>query len=172
MIKSYENWLIENTSLQGVKKIILTSFEDFRGTYTEIYNKDFFNENQINLNFIQDDISISKKNVLRGLHGDQKTWKLITCLHGEFQLIVANNDPDSDQFRKWESFNLSFDNKIQILVPPKYGNGHLVKSDFCIFHYKQNTQYDRQGQFTIKWNDKNFDFKWQVEKPILSQRDS
>ena len=171
MKKTYLNWSIEETSLKGVKKIQIDTFKDFRGSYTEIYNKEFFNEKNIKVEFIQDDISVSKKNVLRGLHGDQKTWKLISCLYGEFQLIVVNNDPNSSQYKKWESFILSFDNKLQILIPPKFGNGHLVLSDSCIFHYKQNTQYDRDGQFTIKWNDPSCNFKWMNNNPILSERD-
>ena len=171
-MKTYSNWSMKETSLQGVKKIQIDSFEDFRGSYTEIYNKEFFNEKNIKIEFIQDDISVSKKNVLRGLHGDQKTWKLISCLYGEFQLIVVNNDQNSLEYKKWESFVLSSDNKAQILIPPKFGNGHLVLSDSCIFHYKQNTQYNRDGQFTIKWNDPSFNFKWMNNSPILSERDT
>ena len=171
-MKTYSNWSMKETSLQGVKKIQIDSFEDFRGSYTEIYNKEFFNEKNIKIEFIQDDISVSKKNVLRGLHGDQKTWKLISCLYGEFQLIVVNNDQNSLEYKKWESFILSFENKLQILIPPKFGNGHLVLSDSCIFHYKQNTQYNRDGQFTIKWNDPSFNFKWMNNSPILSERDT
>jgi len=171
MNKTYSHWKLENTNLKGVKKIKLTSFEDHRGSYVETYNKNFFVENGINIEFLQDDISVSKKNVLRGIHGDQKTWKLISCLHGEFQLIIVNNDSKSREYKKWESFDLSFDNKIQILVPPKFGNGHLVLSNECIFHYKQNTNYDRDGQFTIKWNDPLFGFKWKIINPILSERD-
>jgi dTDP-4-dehydrorhamnose 3,5-epimerase len=171
MNKTYSHWKLENTNLKGVKKIKLTSFEDHRGSYVETYNKNFFVENGINIEFLQDDISVSKKNVLRGIHGDQKTWKLISCLHGEFQLIIVNNDSKSREYKKWASFDLSFDNKIQILVPPKFGNGHLVLSNECIFHYKQNTNYDRDGQFTIKWNDPLFGFKWKITNPILSERD-
>jgi dTDP-4-dehydrorhamnose 3,5-epimerase len=171
MKKTYSDWTIDKTSLTGVMKIGLTSFEDHRGTYSETYNKNFFLENGIDIEFLQDDISVSKKNVLRGIHGDQKTWKLITCLYGEFQLIVVNNDLQSNEYKKWESFYLSFENKIQMLVPPKFGNGHLVLSDKCIFHYKQNSEYDRLGQFTIKWNDPSFGFKWSISDPILSERD-
>jgi dTDP-4-dehydrorhamnose 3,5-epimerase len=171
MRKTYDDWKIEKTTLAGVMKIQLTSFEDHRGSYIETYNKNFFLDNDINIEFLQDDISVSKKDVLRGIHGDQKTWKLISCLHGEFQLIVVNNDTQSSEYKKWESFDLSFKNKIQILVPPKFGNGHLVLSDNCIFHYKQNSEYDRLGQFTIKWNDPSFNFKWKIQNPILSERD-
>tara|TARA_B100000575_G_C23120562_1_gene648376 strand:+ start:427 stop:942 length:516 start_codon:yes stop_codon:yes gene_type:complete len=170
-MKSYSDWKIEETSLKGVKKIIPSTFQDHRGSYTETYNKEFMIENKIEIDFLQDDISVSHKNVLRGLHGDKKTSKFVSCLYGSFQLIVVNNDPASDQFKKWESFDLSSDNRNQILIPPKFGNGHLVLSDFAIFHYKQNTQYDRDSQFTIKWNDPSYGFKWKNDNPILSLRD-
>jgi len=171
MKKTYSDWEIKKTNLLGVLKIKLTSFEDHRGSYIETYNKNFFIQKGIKIDFLQDDISVSHKNVLRGVHGDQKTWKLISCLYGEFQLIVVNNDMQSDEYKKWESFNLSFENKMQVLVPPKFGNGHLVLSDKCIFHYKQNSEYDRLSQFTIKWNDPSFGFKWSISDPILSERD-
>jgi dTDP-4-dehydrorhamnose 3,5-epimerase len=109
--------------------------------------------------------------VLRGIHGDNKTYKLVSCLYGEFQLIVVNNDPKSSQFKKWQSFDMSFRNRSQILIPPKFGNGHLVLSETAIFHYKQNTQYDRNSQFTIKWNDPLYKFEWKSKSPILSDRD-
>jgi len=62
-------------------------------------------------------------------------------------------------------------NREQILIPPKFGNGHLVLTEFAIFHYKQNTQYDRDSQFTIKWNDPLYKFEWKSDSPILSDRD-
>ena len=170
-MKTYSEWIIENTELEGVKKIIPTTFKDHRGSYTEIYNKGFMIENKIDMDFVQDDISVSHKNVLRGIHGDLKTQKLVSCLYGEFQLIVVNNNSESKQFKKWQSFEVSFENKVQILIPPMFGNGHLVLSEFAIFHYKQNTQYDRDSQFTIKWNDPTYKFKWHNNDPILSTRD-
>jgi dTDP-4-dehydrorhamnose 3,5-epimerase len=170
-MKTYSGWVLENTDLVGVKKIIPTTFKDHRGSYTEIYNKNFMIENKINVDFLQDDISVSYKNVLRGLHGDNKTHKLVSCLYGKFQLIVVNNNPKSKQFKKWQSFEISFENKVQILIPPMFGNGHLVLSEFAIFHYKQDTQYNRESQFTIKWNDPLYKFEWNNSKPILSDRD-
>ena len=164
--------IVKKTILKGVLEINLNSFNDFRGKYLETYNLKEYHDREIKINFIQGDISISKKNVLRGIHGDQNTWKLISCLYGEFQLIVLNNDIKSDQFGKWISFNLKDSENKQILVPPKFGNGHLVLSDTAIFHYKQSTYYNRDGQFTIKWNDPTFNFKWQSQNPILSERDA
>ena len=87
---------IKKTNLDKV--IIITPptiFEDFRGKYIETYNKKIYTNSGIKLNFVQDDVSISKKNVLRGIHGDNKTWKLISCLHGKFLLVVVNNDKKS-----------------------------------------------------------------------------
>ena len=162
---------VENTNLEGVLKITLDAFEDHRGYYIETYNEDLYKKNGISVKFIQDDISVSNKNVLRGIHGDQETWKLISCLGGKFYLVVINNDENSIQYKQWEAFTLSESNRIQILVPPKFGNGHLVLSERAIFHYKQNTYYNPNGQFTILWNDPEYNIKWPSSNPILSKRD-
>ena len=162
---------VSQTDLDGVLQIKPHVFEDFRGEYVETYNEAEYIENGIDVKFVQDDISVSTKDVLRGIHGDANTWKLISCHYGKFYLVVVNCNTKSQNFGKWESFVLSDKNRMQVLVPPKYGNGHLVLSDMTIFHYKQNTYYDRSGQFTYKWNDKKFNIWWPVKNPILSQRD-
>ena len=164
---------ISNSKLLGVKVITPpTIFEDFRGTYVETYNEAIYNANGITEKFIQDDISMSHKGVLRGIHGDEHTSKLVSCLFGSFYLLVVNNDNTSNQYKKWLSFNLSSENKIQVLIPPKFGNGHIVISESAIFHYKQTTYYKPSNQFTIKWNDPDFKFWWPISNPILSKRDS
>ncbi|UCG55510.1 MAG: dTDP-4-dehydrorhamnose 3,5-epimerase family protein [Dehalococcoidia bacterium] len=161
------------TELDGVLLIKPpTIFEDFRGTYVETYNEKSYTEAGIDVKFVQDDISVSSRNVLRGIHGDGVTWKLVSCLFGEFYLVVVNWDDTSPQLGKWESFVLSDQNRLQLLVPPKFGNGHLVLSDVAIFHYKQSTYYNRAGQFTLLWNDPKLNIRWPVSNPILSRRDS
>lgn len=163
---------VSKTKLDGVLLIKPpTIFTDFRGAYVETYNEKLYTEAGINVKFIQDDISVSRQNVLRGLHGDGETWKLISCLYGQFYLVVVNWDESTPQFRKWESFTLSDDNRLQVLIPPKFGNGHLVLSEQAIFHYKQNTYYNRVGQFTIMWNDPRINIRWPISNPILSTRD-
>ena len=160
------------TTLDSVRLIKPpTIFEDFRGHYIETYNKRLYNEAGIDQDFVQDDISVSRRHVLRGIHGDDKTWKLISCLQGSFYMVVINNDPRSPQYRKWTSFTLSESNRLQVLVPPKFGNGHVVMSEQAIFHYKQTTDYDRSGQFTIVWNDPSVGIWWPVPTPIVSERD-
>lgn len=163
---------VENTPLDGVLMIEpLTNFEDFRGQYVELYNEAEYRAAGIDYNFIQDDISVSRQHVLRGIHGDQKTAKLVSCLHGAFYLVVVNNVPGSPQQGKWTSFTLSDRNRKQILIPPGFGNGHVVLTERAIFHYKQNTVYERASQFTILWNDPQVNIWWPIKSPIISARD-
>ena len=80
--------------------------------------------------------------------------------------------PDSPTYLKWESFTLNDKNRLQILIPPMFGNAHLVMSDIATFHYKQSTLYEGQGkQFTIKWDDPKIGAFWPITNPILSERD-
>ena len=162
---------VEKTKLDGVLLIKPYVFKDFRGQYVETYNEKEFEEKGIDVKFIQDDFSISKKNVLRGIHGDPKTWKLVSCPYGEFFLVVVNNDKKSKQYGQWESFRLSDENRHMVLIPPNFGNGHLVLSELALFHYKQSTYYDPKSQFTIKWDDPDLKIDWPIKKPILSKRD-
>lgn len=163
---------VRQTTLDGV--LVLTPptmFKDFRGEYIETYNEALYREAGVDVDWVQDDISVSQKHVLRGIHGDQQTWKLISCLYGKFELVVVNWADGSPQRGKWEKFELSDENRLQVLVPPKFGNGHLVLSDLALFHYKQSTYYDRAGQFTIAWNDPSLAIDWPVAEPIVSERD-
>lgn len=162
---------ISKTLLDGVLLVKPDVFEDHRGEYIETYNEKILSEHGIDIKFVQDDISVSTKHVLRGIHGDNETWKLISCLHGKFYLVTVNCDMESKNFGKWQSFVLSDRNRLQVLVPPKYGNAHLVLSDKAIFHYKQSTYYDRSKQFTYRWNDETLNIWWPIKNPILSQRD-
>lgn len=164
---------VEKTSLDGVLLITPpTLFEDWRGEYVETYNETLYRKHGIDVSFVQDDISVSDRHVLRGLHGDSGTWKLISCILGKFYLVVVNNDKDSSQYRKWESFVLSDANRKQVLIPPKFGNGHLVLSEKAVFHYKQSSYYNRAGQFTLLWNDPQLNLWWPVPNPLVSRRDS
>ena len=162
---------IEKTSLNGVKRIRIDGFEDHRGEYVELYNRRMYQSEGVDVDFVEDDISIATRGVIKGIHGDPVTWKLISCLHGKFYLVVVNCDKDSSEFGKWEGFLLSESNKQQVLVPPKFGNGHLCLSEKSIFHYKQSQYYEPSRQFTIKWNDPEFNIWWPVTNPILSRRD-
>lgn len=163
---------VSNTKLDEVLLIVPSIFEDHRGMFVETYNIEDYSRNGINIEFIRDDISTSVKNVIRGLHYDFKTWKLIQCMHGKFYFVVADMRKDSHQYLKWQSFILSSDNRHQILIPPGFANGHLVLSEQCIFHYKMSENYDADNEIAIRWDDPKLGIYWPVTDPILSQKDS
>lgn len=162
---------VSKTKLEGVLLIKLHAFEDHRGEYVETYNEDLYRKNGISVKFVEDDISVSVKNVLRGIHSDSEAWKLISCLHGKLYLVVVDCNTDSRDFGEWQHFVLSDANRQQVLVPPNHGVAHLVLSSKAIFHYKQSACYDPARQSTYKWNDPRFSIRWTTKNPILSQRD-
>jgi len=166
---------IISTSLPGVLLIERNLSRDRRGFYAEVYNKKLYFKNGIRINFVADDFSCSKFNVLRGLHGDKKTWKLVSCPFGKLFLAVVNFDLNSPHFCKSETFILTPENKLQVLIPPLHINGHYVMSlRGGIFQYKQSEYYKgAEYQFSEKWDDPRFGIKWPFKgKPILSDRDS
>ena len=163
---------ILNTVLDGVKLVQPVVYEDFRGTNFEAYNETKFRDEIIVNNFVVDSISTSCNHTLSGIHGDNKTSKLVSCLYGTIHMVIINRDPDSKQYNQWFTITLSDRNKYQLLIPPKFGNGYLVMSDEAVFSYKLSEYYDRDSQFTIKWNDPMHNFFWPIKNPILSERDA
>lgn len=163
---------VQNTDLEGVKLIIPpTVFEDFRGDYVEIYNEKLYFDAGVDVKFVQDDYATSSRYVLRGIHGDNKTAKLVKCIYGSLYLVVVNNLPASTQYKKWSAFDLSDKNRKQVFVPPGFGTSYLVMSDTAVFHYKQSAYYGESQQFTLKWNDPELGIWWPIKTPITSYRD-
>ena len=144
---------VEETRLDGVLLVTPDIHVDARGTYVETYNMVEYIRAGIPYLFVQDDMSASLYNVLRGIHGDEATWKLVSCPVGMVYLVVVNWDADSSQYKQWQAFNLTQQNYRQILIPPKFGNGHLVLSKSAVFHYKQTTYYGQYPQFSIPYNE-------------------
>lgn len=148
-----------------------TSFNDERGELWTLWEKYKFTPK---LDFNHDKIAKSKKNVLRGLHGDSKSWKLITCLYGEIFLSVVDYRKSSKSFLQHKNFILNDKNKNSVLVPPMFANGHLVLSDECVFFYKwayDGSYPDVDDQFSLRWDDPKLGIDWPTKLPILSNRD-
>lgn len=167
---------IENSELfEGVKLIYPPVFRDDRGEFVETFSVDkyrFPNKQGQLLTFKEDDISVSRQNVLRGLHGDKVTWKLIQCLYGEVFFALADADPSSATYLHTQTFILSEANRLQVLVPPNFVNGYLCLSEKCIFSYKQSESYSGMGnQIAVNWNDPKLNIPWPVKDPVLSTRD-
>ncbi len=121
-----------------------------------------------------DKFSISKKNVLRGLHCDFKSWKLVTCVYGKIFLVVVDMRKNTKNYLKYKSFILSHEKPRLILIPPYYANAHLCLSHKCVFHYKwsyKGKYIDANMQKSYRWNDPEIKIKWPIKKPILSKRD-
>ena len=163
---------IIKTSLDGVKLIRPSvAFEDYRGIIFEHFNSVNYGESGIGW-FVQDTISISYRGVIRGLHGDDMTTKLVSCLHGRIYAVVVNYLKGHPQFLKWEAFTLTGDNRLQLLVPIGYGNGYQVLSNHAIYCYKLSVRYGREDkQFSINPFDPKLNISWPIHNPILSQRD-
>ena len=164
-------FVIEETSLAGVYLIKPSTHEDSRGNFYETYNEKEYKEAGLLADFVQDDVSKSVKGVLKGMHGDPGTYKLVQCVFGDVYAVVLNCDEGSPDFGKWESFVLSADNRHQLYIPPMYGNGYYVLSDVAVYTYKQSTYYGDFKQFTYKWNDKRFGIKWPGTATVISERD-
>ena len=146
-------------------------YKDRRGKYIESYNYEHYKK-IINLNFVEDDFSINTKGVFKGIHGDNITWKLVSCVYGKCEAIIVNCDKKSKEFGKWEKFICSSENYYQILIPPSYGNSFLVLSKVAVYHYKQTQYYKGYNkQFTYNYKDPAFKLKLSCKKPIISKRD-
>lgn len=124
--------------------------------------------------FNHDKFSTSKHNVLRGIHGDTKSWKLVTCVSGEIQQVVVDMRIDSPTYKHWQSFIISQNNPQLICIPPNMGNAYYVLSSKAVYHYKlaySGDYIDSNEQFSMKWNDKDINIIWPSISPILSDRD-
>ena len=157
-----------------IKDIIIFEpdvFTDFRGDLWTTWKKDEF---PYDIEFIHDKVSTSRKNVLRGIHGDFKSHKLITCLFGQLFFIFVDKRKDSTTYLQHQSMMLDDKKRKIVLIPPGVGNGFLVLSNHSVFSYKWSYpgEYpDVEDQFTLKWNDKRLNIDWPITNPILQQRD-
>ncbi len=166
----------ESNTIKNLLEIEPAIFHDLRGESFLTFSTDAYNlpdENNNTINFKEDNISLSRYNVLRGLHGDKKTWKLVQCLYGEVYFVVVDMRPGSPSYMKWESFTLNNKNRKQVLIPAGCVNGHYCLSAECLFSYKQSEIYKgSQEQISVKWDDPKLDINWPASEPVLSQRDA
>jgi dTDP-4-dehydrorhamnose 3,5-epimerase len=150
-------------------------YREYRGEiFTTYHNK----EHPVN-GILPADVSIhgrfskSYQGVLRGLHYDNKTWKLVQALVGDIYLVVLDTRTYSETYGKWESYIISERTRDQVLVPPGFANGHFALTD-CIFHYNlfyEGNYVDENAQGVVKWNDDRYKIEWPTDTPILQKRD-
>lgn len=126
------------------------------------------------LSFRHDKFSISKHNVLRGIHGDHKSWKLVSCVAGEVLQVVVDMREGSRTYLQHQRFALGRSNHQMVLIPPGLGNAFFVKSELATYHYKlaySGGYADADEQFTVAWDDPRINIDWPHSDPILSERD-
>lgn len=149
--------------MHKITLIATEKFDDSRG-----YLSSLWRNSKLNLHFLEDRLSVSSKNVLRGLHGDKTTGKLFIPISGRYTFYAKSLVNSDLMFIK----DFSADDNVAIYVPPNYINGHLCKSDNCVMLYKWTREYmGPDVQFTVKYDDPELGIDWGIDNPIISTRD-
>jgi dTDP-4-dehydrorhamnose 3,5-epimerase len=161
------------SGLPGVLIVEPKVIGDSRGFFYEGWNRQRFEGNGIGTDFVQDNISVSGKNVLRGLHYQ---WpypqaKLVQILEGEVWDVAVDIRQDSPHFGEWVGVNLSSENHRQLYIPEGFAHGFCVLSERAIFLYKVNEYYHPETDKGVLWSDPRIAVPWPVSEPILSEKD-
>lgn len=160
------------TTLHGTLYLRTEAFPDERGAFMRGYSRDAYRALGIGDDFVEDNLSFSRRGVLRGLHGDPEMSKLVQVLRGSVFDVVVDARPDSPTFKKWEAFELSGENRAQVYIPKGCLHGFLALTDDVIFTYKQSASYDPSRELNVRWNDPSLAISWPLEEePILSAKD-
>lgn len=164
---------IIKTELEEVLIIEPRVFSDNRGIFFESYNKERYLSDVVNREFVQDNISVSKKNVLRGLHYQLKhpQGKLVSVLEGEVFDVAVDIRKGSPTFGQWTCAILSAENRRQLYVPENFAHGFCVLSNTAIFSYKCTAGYAPGDEYTLMYSDPDVGINWPCEKPRLSDKD-
>lgn len=150
-------------------------YREYRGEIFTTYHTKYHPVNELLPSSVEihNRFSKSYRNVLRGLHYDNKTWKLVQAIVGDIYLIILDVRNESPTHGKWESYIITEKTQQQILVPPGFANGHYALTD-CVFHYTlfyEGDFVDESKQGVIKWNDSRFNMEWPTQTPTLQKRD-
>lgn len=166
---------IEQTTIKDLLVITPQVFEDQRGYFLETYNSRDFREKGLYYNFVQDNQSVSVKNVIRGLHFQKKVpqSKLVRVIAGSIWDVAVDLRQNSPTYGKWFGVELTEDNFKQLLVPKGFAHGFSVLSDVAVVSYKCDELYMPSSEAGITPHDKTFKIDWRVSgKPVISQKDS
>ena len=160
-----------------LKEVIIVEpdvFGDHRGYFLETFQKKRYEEAGINVSFVQDNLSISRKGVLRGLHYQfpHEQAKLVQVIEGEIFDVAVDIRRDSPSFGKWTSVILSHENKRQLFIPAGFAHGFCVLSDTAYVLYKCSDYYSPESEGGILWSDPELDIQWLISNPLLSDKDA
>ena len=161
------------TRLPGVVIFEPQRFGDQRGFFMETFQRDRYAELGLELEFVQDNFSRSRKGVLRGLHYQMENpqGKLVTVMRGEIYDVALDMREYSDTFGDWVGVRLSCENGRQLYIPPGFAHGFCVLSEEADFHYKCTDFYDPASERSVVWNSPELQIDWPIETPIVSAKD-
>jgi len=160
--------------LEGIVEITQKEFQDDRGSFMESFNSKHFNNSlKNNITFVQDNLSISKKGVFRGLHFQYEfpQAKLVSVLSGEILDIVVDLRKSSKTFGDWCTFEISSKNNKQIFIPEGFAHGFLALQDDTKVFYKVSEFWNPNDEFTLKYNDKKINIELPFEPILISEKD-
>ena len=159
--------------IAGPKIIEPDIYPDARGFFCETYHQQRYAEHGIPSQFVQDNLSSSKKGTLRGLHFQypHAQAKLIQVIQGEVLDVIVDIRKTSPTFGKWTGITLSHENKRQLFVPQGFAHGYCVLSETAIFSYKCSDFYAPDCEKGILWSDPDINIDWPIDDPILSDKD-
>lgn len=161
------------TPLSDVMIIEPTVFNDSRGWFMETYNATTFARHGLDVQFVQDNHSSSRRGVIRGLHYqlEHPQGKLVRCTRGSILDVAVDIRRGSPTFGKWTSVQLSEENRLMLWIPPKFAHGFAVLSEEAEVVYKCTTLWHRESDTTLLWNDPELAIDWGVAEPIISDKD-
>ena len=165
---------VSKTNIEGLLLIEPDLFNDGRGYFFESYNKEKYTEIGLDINFVQDNISQSKNGTVRGLHyqvGDKAQGKLCQVISGKVLDVAVDIRFGSPTFGKHYAHVLNSEKKMQIWIPAGLAHGFSVLSDEAIFSYKCTNYYSKDHERAILYNDSELNIDWQVENPVVSEKD-
>ena len=165
---------VEKTKIEGLLLIKPNVFKDSRGFFLESFNIEKYKKILGDICLVQDNLSHSMKNVLRGIHFQTPPFgqgKLVQVVQGEVLDVVVDLRRNSKTFGQHESFLLNEKNKNQLWIPEGFGHAFLSKENNTIFSYKCSNYYSSNHEATLLWNDPQLKIDWGIENPILSQKD-
>jgi dTDP-4-dehydrorhamnose 3,5-epimerase len=164
---------VSTTKLQGLLLIEPAIYQDQRGFFFESHHLQKYTDQAITKTFVQDNISRSSQNVLRGLHyqRDHPQAKLVTVIRGAVFDVAVDIRKGSPTFGQWLGFELSDANHRQLFIPEGFAHGFCVLSEAADFLYKCSDYYHPQSEFGIRWDDPDINISWQNSQPILSDKD-
>jgi len=165
---------VTRCALDGLLILEPKVFGDSRGFFLETWNRNRYLEIGIPADFVQDNISFSRRGILRGFHfqNPNSQGKRVSCLQGEIYDVAVDLRRASPTFGQWQSTTLSSENKRQFFIPPGFAHGFQVLSDSALFHYKCTDFYTPAHERTLKWNDPALKIPWPITDPVLSDKDT